>query len=242
LRPKSGIREIDTVRATLTAASGHLNGLLARERAFSADLAHQLRTPVASLRLRLETEQVQRDHDHELIEGTLRDVDRLERTIEDLITLARDATPATEPRPLASLVGDAERRWEAPFADAGRALRVTLEPELPFVVARSEAVRQILDVLLDNAVVHGAGTATLTANRVGYGAVVAIADEGTTPIDPVEIFERRTGSGSGIGLALARRLADAEGLRLLVDHVGPGVTFHLIFGGLPQGSSTRPPA
>jgi len=88
-------------------------------------------------------------------------------------------------------------------------------------------------VLLDNAVTHGDGEVTLSGSRVGQGAVVAVADHGDTTVDGEEIFIRRypTASGSGIGLALARRLAEAEDLRLLLADPGPGVIFHLVFGG-----------
>lgn len=237
-RSPSGIEEIDTVHTTLTEAAGRLNDVLALERAFSADLAHQLRTPLASLRLRLETAEEGPHSETELVPDALRDVDRLERTIDDLIALARDVRPSGEARPLATLVRDAARRWEAAVAAAGRTLAVQLEPELPFVRARCEAVRQILDVLIDNAVTHGAGTITLTGTRVGSGAVIAIADQARTIIDPHEIFSRRSdnASGSGIGLALARRLAEAEDLRLVVANRGPGVVLHLVFGGPPTNS------
>lgn len=95
---------------------------------------------------------------------------------------------------------------------------------------RPEAVRQILDVLIDNAHVHGAGTITISATRVGDGAVVAVADQGTAVIDPATAFARRQGHGSGIGLALARRLAETEALRLVLADPGPGARLHLVFG------------
>lgn len=231
--PPSGIEEIDTVHQALMDAGGELHQLLARERAFSADLAHQLRTPIAALRLRLETEQLHPDPHSALIVDSLSDLDRLERTIDDLVTLARDLKPSSNPHPLATLVREASDRWKGAVGASDRDLVVVVESELPFVRARSEAVRQILDVLLDNALVHGAGSITLTARRVGSGAIVSVADRGTSILQPDVIFERRgqTATGSGIGLALAHRLASAEDLRLLVANPGPGAEFHLVFGG-----------
>jgi signal transduction histidine kinase len=97
------------------------------------------------------------------------------------------------------------------------------------------AVRQILDVLLSNAVEHGTGTVTIAERAAGGGVVLEVSDEGAGVADPVEkIFQRRTdpGVGKGIGLALARSLADAEGGRLLLASPGPRPTFRLL---LPAG-------
>jgi signal transduction histidine kinase len=232
-RPDTGVVEIDAVHAALAQAATRLNAALARERAFSADLAHQLRTPLASLRIRLENEQVLVDHDIELVDDALRDVDRLERTIDDLLALARDTERAREPHALATLLRDATATWTARLADAGRSLHLDLEPQLPWVDASPAAIRQILDVLIDNALVHGDGAVRVSGARLGQGAVVAVADEGHVTVNAEDIFVRRNpeATGEGIGLALARRLAEAEGLRLVVAAAGPGVVFHLVFGG-----------
>lgn len=231
-RPATGIVEIDTVRTALAESGSRLNGTLARERSFSADLAHQLRTPLASLRLRLETEQLHPGPDGRLIEDALSDVDRLQQTIDDILILARDSERTREPHALSSLLRGAAARWEPGLAVVGRRLEVELEPQLPFVEASPSSIRQILDVLLDNALRHGSGDVRLRGGRVGQGAVVEVADQGQTVVDPEAIFVRRNSgaSGSGIGLALARRLAEAEDLRLILADPGPGVSFHLVFG------------
>lgn len=241
IRPDTGVIEIDAVHAALAGAATRLNVALARERSLSADLAHQLRTPLASLRLRLETEQVRDGHDAQLLGDALRDVDRLEQTIDDLLALARDADRAREPHALATLLRDAAGRWEPELLAAGRNLLLEMEPQLPWVEASPGAIRQILDVLLGNALFHGDGDVTLSGSRVGQGAVVAVADQGHAIVDESEIFIRRntTSAGSGIGLALARRLADAEEMRLVLANPGPGVAFHLVFGG--RGPTDREP-
>lgn len=229
----SGISEVDAVRSALREAASRLNGALARERSFSADLAHQLRTPLASLRLRLETEQLQPGQDSPLLQGALVDVERLSQTMDDLLLLARDTQRSREAHPLATLVREAVGRWGPELAAADRRLVVTVPPHLPWVQASPAAVRQILDVLLDNALRHGEGDVTLSGARVGPGAVLAVADQGRAVIDSSKVFVRRgpAAAGSGIGLALARRLAEAEDLRLVLDHPGPGAVFHLVFGG-----------
>ena len=231
--PGTGVVEIDAVHAALAEAATRLNAAMARERAFSADLAHQVRTPLASLRLRLETEQLGVNHDPALVGDALADVDRLEQTVDDLLALARDTAPTREPRPLATLLREAADRWEPRLTVVGRRLEVSIEAHLPWVNASPAAVRQILDVLIDNALVHGAGDVALSGSRVGDGAVVAVTDHGLATLDAAEIFIRRNpaATGEGIGLALARRLAEAEDIRLLLVDPGPGVIFHLVFGG-----------
>lgn len=234
-RPPTGVEEIDSVHEALADAATRLNTAMARERELSADLAHQIRTPLASLRIRLETEPTAVPADTTLVGDALRDVDRLEQTIADILALARDSVRSREPHPLATLLRDAFTFWEPRAGAAGRVLRLDSQASLPWVNASPQAIRQILDILVDNAMTHGEGDIRIAAERLGTGAVVAVSDHGHTVMDPSDIFVRRNegAAGEGIGLALARRLAIAEDLRLVVADTGPGVAFHLVFGGNP---------
>ena len=90
------------------------------------------------------------------------------------------------------------------------------------------AVRQILEVLLTDAFDHGAGVVNLRVRRGPGAVVIDVADEGDAPFDGTTIFERRVGRSNGIGLALARTLAEAEGGRLVLDRPGPHPVFSLI--------------
>lgn len=238
IHPSTGIVEIDAVHAALAEAATRLQGALARERSFSADLAHQLRTPLASLRLRLEIEQHQRANSRPFLGEALKDVDRLQQTIVDLLELARDTGRTRERHPLATLLREAGARWQPRMRAAGRPLEVSVQDHLPWVEASPPAVRQILDVLLDNALTHGSGKVRLSGSRVGQGAIAAVTDEGPAVVDADEIFVRRgsAATGSGIGLALARRLAEAEDMRLVLAHPGPGLVFHLAFVGSSMGT------
>ncbi|WP_380168990.1 sensor histidine kinase [Jannaschia sp. R86511] len=234
-RPTSGMPEIDVVHGALVDASARLNRSIARERGFSADVAHQLRTPLASLRIRLETEQLGPGARHEpLIEECLQDVTRLQETITDLVELARDEQPRRGRLHLAEVLADLDRRWQ-PRADVvHRTLRTAVAP-LPDVAGSQAAVRQILDVLVDNALKHGEGDVVVSVEAVGRGAVVTVQDHGTLTIDPEVAFTRRhpSATGAGIGLALARRLAEAEGMHLSVSGTGPSPSFRLSIGGDP---------
>src|SRR5206468_1058583 len=89
--------------------------------------------------------------------------DHLASTIDDVLALARGGTPA-EPVAVQELLDGAQQRWAGPLRAAGRELVLALDDPPP-ALASPAAVRQILDVLLDNALQHGRGTVTLIARR-----------------------------------------------------------------------------
>jgi signal transduction histidine kinase len=228
---RGGIEEIDAVGAALDATAMRLDELLARERAFSADASHQLRTPLAGMRLRLEAALERPDADpRPAIAATLVDADRLEAIIEELLTLARVGQRApgvpVEPLDLDALIGELSPEWGARLALHGRDLAVQVDPDAPHARASGAAVRQVLGVLLDNAVTHGRGTVTVTVREAPGAVAVDVADEGPGVHDPADVLfagqaDRR--DGHGIGLALARRLVEAEQGRLTLTRVSPPV-------------------
>src|ERR671933_506711 len=228
---RGGIEEIDAVGAALDATAMRLDELLARERAFSADASHQLRTPLAGMRLRLEAALERPDADpRPAIAATLVDADRLEAIIDELLTLARVGQRApgvpVEPLDLDALIGELSPEWGARLALHGRDLAVQVDPDAPHAGASGAAVRQVLGVLLDNAVTHGRGTVTVTVREAPGAVAVDVADEGPGVHDPADVLfaghaDRR--DGHGIGLALARRLVEAEQGRLTLTRVSPPV-------------------
>jgi signal transduction histidine kinase len=227
--PASGVDELDTAGAALTATAERLRQLMTRERTFSADVSHQLLTPLTGLRLTLENAASGTTEPDVVVDEALASVDRLEATITDLLELARAERPAVEPIGLAPIIAAVAASWNGELADQGRPLRVDVEPNLPSAPISASAVRHILDVLLANARDHGAGTVTIRALRTPGGAVVEVSDEGDgVSGDPEHVFVRGAGSGHGIGLALARSLADAEGARLTLAAPGPGPRFRLL--------------
>jgi signal transduction histidine kinase len=229
--PKTGLPEIDRVGVNLTRTAGRVGGLLAREQAFTADASHQLRSPLTGLRLTIEAELAHpRSDPEQALTLALADVERLETTIDDLLALARDTPGLRVPVDLVDVVDEIERRWADGFRAQGRRLVTELPPALPKPTLSEAALLHVLDVLLDNARVHAQGTVEVGA-RVHQGAVtLRVSDQGPGITDPQRIFERgHSEAGStGIGLALARRLAEAEGgrLRLVVNGQG-GSTFEL---------------
>ncbi|MBN9789962.1 sensor histidine kinase [Pseudonocardia sp. TMWB2A] len=232
----TGIGELDRVGSALGHTAGRLDDLLARERAFSAEASHQLRTPLTGLRLRLESAL----DDPALlrpatVEDGLASVDRLERTIDELLLLARERSRDAVPVDLARLFDEAQAEWGDRLSRAGRSFSVSRDGALPDPPASAAAVRQIVAALLDNAVQHGAGAVTLTARESGPDAVaVDVADEG-----PGVAEEDLSGSDGrrGLGVALARRLAEAEGGRLTARRSPSVVTLLLPLEPVRKGRS-----
>jgi len=226
--PRSGVPELDAVGSALDATAQRLDDLVTRERAFSADASHQLRTPLAALRIELEALELRGERGPELT-SALREVDRLQQTIDALLALARDAPRSHATTDLRAAAQEAAAAWRGSLAERSRPLHVIVDAAEPTARAAPGSVRQILDVLLSNACVHGAGAVTVTVRESGDFLAVDVHDEGGGVGDPAEAFRRRsaTSDGHGIGLALASALAHAEGGGLALRAPGPTPTFTL---------------
>ena len=225
---RGGVEEIDAVGAALDATAMRLDDLLAKERAFSADASHQLRTPLAGMRLRLEAALERSDVDpRPAIAATLVDADRLEAIIDELLTLARAGQSAPSgPVDLDTLLGELSPEWGARLALHGRDLDVRVDAAAPAARASSAAVRQVLGVLVDNATTHGRGTVTVAVREASGAVAVDVCDEGPGVHDVESVLFSRQADrrdGHGIGLALARRLVEAEQGRLMLTRVSPPV-------------------
>jgi signal transduction histidine kinase len=219
-----GIEEIDSVNVSVNRTAERLGALLDRERAFTADASHQLRTPLTGLRLQLEAALDQPDADlRSAICDALATTDRLETTIDDLLALARSTALQVEPLHAESLMDEVRERWHPRLAAEGRPLRLVVVGQ-PTGQISTSALREILDVLIDNADRHGSGTITVTVRALDGAVAVDVLDDGPALlIDPGTLFERRAPgeNGHGIGLALARRIAEAQGGRLRLTSSDP---------------------
>jgi signal transduction histidine kinase len=221
-----------------------------RQRAFIADASHELKTPLALVRIDAE---VMRRHStspesREMVEDQLDEIDRMDALLADLLTLARldDGRLAVENEPfdLGTVAAEAAGRFLTRAAEEG----VRLEVEIPEdLVACGDAGRtdQVLAVLLDNAIRHTpkGGTITVSARRLGasLGAPrgaprveVRVSDTGPgiTPEHLPRIFDRfyraeeaRTrvpSGGAGLGLSIARDLARHMGGDLSAENAPEG--------------------
>jgi signal transduction histidine kinase len=240
---RTGIAEIDQVAETLDATAKRIGETLERERAFSAEASHQLRTPLTGLRLQLEAALDSPGQDpSEAIASGIASADRLERTIDDLLTLARRSRTPKSVLDVDGLLDELRHGWGTLLASTGRKLLISAD-DAPAPRASAAAVRQILGVLLDNAVAHGRGTVTVAARDAGGVFAVDVSDDGPGIDGDLGIFARdtRSGNGHGIGLALARSLAEAEGGRLRLTTPAPP-TFTLLLPIGDPGSSEEPTA
>ncbi len=233
----SSIPEIGRVAETHNAMVDELGNMLQRERHFTANASHQLRTPLTGLQLGLETAQEQAAQDpgfdlRPALQEANDQAEELHRTIDDLLQVARlpsDQWAATEPVPLEDVLAETERRWHGPLAKQGRRLSLRRPQDMAIAKVPGRVVGQILDILLDNASGHGLGTVTVTARDIGDAVAIDVADEGFLSIPMTNLFTREsgTGAGHGIGLGLARSLAEACGGRLNVASDAP-TTFSLV--------------
>ena len=134
--PFAGVPELDEVGRALDTTASRLDTMLARERAFSADASHQLRTPLAALRMRLELARLDPRIDRQtLLDDALQEVDRLGSTIDDLLELGRDMHTPRAALSVDTVVQELDRTWHGPLAAAGRPLRTVIEPDAPTVHA-----------------------------------------------------------------------------------------------------------
>ena len=226
----SRVPEIDQTGEALNATAARLGALVERERSFSANASHQLRTPLTGLRLGLETGlSGSPDELRSAAEDAIASADELERTIGELLSLARGSDRSSLATELAPTLADAEQRWHGKLAAAGRPFRVLVEPGTPATTCSAAAIRQILDVLVENAMRHGSGAVEVVARESGEAVAVDVRDEGSGLRAAHDIFERGvSGDGHGIGLALARDLAQARGGRLVLTRTAPSTVFTLL--------------
>ncbi|MDR6862306.1 HAMP domain-containing sensor histidine kinase [Phycicoccus sp. 3266] len=224
----SGIAELDQVSEVLSRSAQRLTKSLASERDFAADASHQLRTPLTALLMRLEEISVTDDLDVVQEEATIAiaQVERLTRVVDDL--MARTRRGGDEPKATVSLdsvIAALQREWQPAFEQARRSVHVHGERGL-VVQAKPVDLSQVLSTLLENALAHGRGTVDVHARRSGPSVVVEVSDQGEgvpSTIAP-HIFERSvTTTGTGLGLALARDLAESNGGRLELIQAQPAI-------------------
>ena len=241
-----GVADLDQVADGLDTSARRLSSLLAADRELAVDASHQLRTPLTALSMRLE-EMIAAADDPDVVreEGSaaLAQAERLADVVTQLLSPARRAAGSS-----AALTGidDIVRQqvveWEPAFRRVRRKLVVIGVRGLQAHVTPG-GLAQVLATLLDNALMHGGGTVTLQTSQNSRSVVIEVRDEGKgVPPELVpRIFERSVSGrpeGTGLGLALARTMAAADGGRVVLIKAKPA-TFAVFLPRNPPQPGTR---
>lgn len=214
--PEAGPRELAALARRVNALGREVHDLLEGRTTLLAGLSHDLRTPLARMRLALEM--LSRRPDPALIERLDRDIEEMNRLVGDMLELARGLGRET-PREV-----DVQVLLEGLAAQAREAgADVAVNAEECIVSAAPMALRRLLANLLSNAQRYGGrATVELVAQRESQGIRIGVLDRGPgIPSDQIEAvfrpFHRVEASrspgtgGSGLGLAIVRQLAQANG-------------------------------
>jgi signal transduction histidine kinase len=242
-----GVADLDQVADGLDTSARRLSRLLAADRELAVDASHQLRTPLTALSMRLE-EMIAAADDPDVVreEGhaALTQAERLADVVTQLLSPARRANASS-----AALTGIDEIveqqvvEWEPAFRRVRRRLEVIGERGLQAHVTPG-GLAQVLATLIDNALMHGGGTVTLQTSHSARSVVIEVRDEGkgVPPELASRIFERSVSGrpeGTGLGLALARTMAAADGGRVVLVKPQPA-TFAVFLPRNPPKPGTQP--
>lgn len=229
--PESGPTELATLARTFNHMARDVRELLANRTTMLAGVSHDLRTPLA--RLRIAVEMLPRDFDPKLLAGIVRDLDVMETLIAQYLALSRGMIEETiEPLDLRELV-------DGVVADARRAgtrVHWTPAPAPVNCAVRPYSLERIITNLLDNASRYGEGNEIdIECEREDSEVVIRVMDRGPgipeadretvfQPFHRLEVARSAAGGGSGLGLAIARQLADANGWKIMLDARAGGGT------------------
>src|SRR6266508_1299132 len=233
--------ELGELGASFNAMAAALEAIEQRRTELIGDVAHELRTPLATLRGYLEG----------LMDGVVEPSDqtwarlhdetgRLQRLVDDLQELSRAEARQLPLHPstiqTTELVRAAVERLGSAYADKGVTLETTVEPGVPDVMADSDRAIQVLTNLLGNALRYTPATGSVRVHVAPAGrreVAVSVSDTGVgiPPEHLPRVFERfyrvdksrsRVLGGSGIGLTIARALVEGMGGRIWAESAGTG--------------------
>jgi signal transduction histidine kinase len=218
----------------------------ADRRELIANISHDLRTPLASLRGYLDTLLIQDDtltppQRQTYLGVAVEQSERLTRLVADLFDMVKldapNTTIATEPCALGELMQDVAQKFELSAQGRGVCLDTGIPPGAPWVDADIAAMERVLSNLVDNALRHTPenGSVTLALVARGERLRVEVRDTGSglSTLEQARVFDRfwradaaRSGGGAGLGLAIARRIVELHGGSLEVESTpGRGACF-----------------
>jgi signal transduction histidine kinase len=217
---------------------------LRRQREFAADASHELRTPLTVIRSSVEylarhgSEPVATVGD--ALEDITAEVRQLSTLVDDLLLLARSDSGAIEldrlPLDLGDVAGEAASTLVQPAAD--RNVRIVVDPEPAAVIGDPVRLRQLVAILVDNAIRHSppGGEVRVAVRGDGRTAILSVEDQGTgiRPEDLPRVFDRfwrapgAPAGGTGLGLAIAQWIVERHGGRIsVVNPAEAGARFNV---------------
>ena len=247
---ESGPPELRRLGTTFNTMAGRLEALVHGNRAVIADVSHQLRTPLAALRLRLDllADDTDPETGHELA-GALDELARLSRLVDGLLTVARaeNVVPVPMTVDVAEVAGERVVAWH-PVADDRSIILVTSSAKPVLAWIGEGHLEQILDNLIANALdaLSPGHMVRLTTTATPTGARITVSDNGPgmSAEDRERAFLRFTTSspnGTGLGLAIVHRLTISNGGTVRLDETPGGgltVTLDLPAVPVPGGSAS----
>ncbi len=212
-----------------------------------ANVSHDLRTPLASIRGYIETllmrhDRISPDEQAQYLKTLLGNTERLSRLVEELFELskleARESRPRIEPFALPELMNDLTAKFIPEAEHKGITLQVEISPGIPLVRGDIGMIERVLQNLVENALRHTpkGGRVTIAVHRNNGDVVSSVRDTGSgiAEQDMPFIFNRfyqsrtreRTNRGAGLGLAITKKILEAHGEDITVlSNEGSGTTF-----------------
>jgi signal transduction histidine kinase len=256
--PLRGTRdEWDELSANLNSMLDRIDALMVEVKQVTDNVAHDLRTPLARLRGRLERaydQQRDGDNDQSLIAATLADLDGVLRMFSSLTRIsqieAHDRTAEFHPVNLAEIASEVVELFDAAAEEKGGQLTAAGDPCVPARGDRDLLFGAVAN-LVDNAIKHGrdAGQVTVEVKQTGGGGVISVADDGAgIPTDEYQhVFKRfyrlersRHTPGNGLGLSLVAAVARLHGAHIELADNAPGLKIQLRFPS-PAACAQPPP-
>ncbi len=238
--------EISDLSRTLNQMLERIDKAFASVRAFTGNASHELRTPISLLRTEIEVALIRPRHADEyrgILSRLHRETVLMTHLIENLLSLARAdggaAVIALTPIRIGDLLRQTSQRWKNSMDQAMLNFTVDCpQPEIT-VLADEQSILRLLSILLDNAskFTPPGGSVAMAASTAGDRIILSVRDTGIgIATDQFErIFDRfyravplgeGTASGSGLGLALGKWIADCHGAKLRVEsNPGAGSCF-----------------
>ncbi|HEY9408727.1 MAG TPA: ATP-binding protein [Jiangellaceae bacterium] len=229
--------EIRRLATTLNDMLARLESASARQRAFVADAAHELRSPIAALRTQLEVALAHREavDPHVTAREALVEVERMGRLVDDLLVLARVDEAGRAARDTAIDLRACAVDEAARLPHRRVPVRATPGPPVE-IRGDADGLARVIRNLLENAVRHAESEVSVSVDGYAREVLLTVTDDGPgiAQADRARVFDRfarlddaraRDDGGTGLGLAIVREIVTAHGGSVRVEDAGPGARF-----------------